>query len=265
MPNTVIVIKTFQILIAMKRIAVIIAAIAVLVGCSKPTPDPMPMPTPEPTPEPQDVQLVLTYTLDASAGTDMTKSSSADVFEMFYQKMKSGDFIAPSYRITFTEITTGASYIFEGDWGDNDMITIRTGKYRVEGESKANGERIQEQASLKFTEEIDITSSMSSIVLKAQYDCYLLAFAESDIVSMENYFYNGQREQFYKYNGYYYVFSNSHLYAEAYINGAHIKGTREDGSVFYIKTGYAAFEKGKYYIYNDVSGSFELPKMEAGI
>lgn len=35
MPNTEIVIKTFQILIAMKRIAVIIAAIAVLVGCQK--------------------------------------------------------------------------------------------------------------------------------------------------------------------------------------------------------------------------------------
>ena len=252
----------------MKRMLFALAVIAAMIGCKKV--EPTPVPTPEPTPEPQDVQLVLTYTLDASSGTDMTKASNADVFDMFYQKMKEGELVAPKYHIVFTETTTGEKYQFDGFWADNDMVTIRTGNYKIEGYAKADGTYIQDKASLKFEEEMSITASMSSITLKAEYDCFLLAFASKDIQNMRlNYRYYGDSNytRLYKFNDYYYCFCNNVLYSNEtnMRDRACITGEKNNGAVFTIYVGYANLEKGKYYIYTDVSGSFELPKMEAGI
>lgn len=244
----------------MKKLAIIFAAIAVLAGCEKPTPKPTP----------QDVNVTLCYSLDASIGSDMTKSTDAVVFDMFYRKMKTGEFVAPSYEITFTETTTGAKYEFSGKWANNDMITIRTGKYRVEGKSVANGDYVQEIASLRFEQEIDITASSTSITLNAIYDCFLLAFAKSDIKSMRLYYrYYGDSnyKKFFTLGDYYYVYANGLLYSSEANRKeqACISGDRVNGSIFKIYVGNANLEKGKYYIYNDVSGAFELPKMEAGI
>lgn len=241
----------------MKRIVFVCTAIVTLLGCCKHEPA-------RPA-EPQDVSVVITYKLDTSKGSNMTKATDAEVFDMFYQKMKTGELTAPSYKLTFTETTTGAKYEFHGNWKDKDLITIRTGKYKVEGKSTADGEHIQEIASLMFNEEIEISTSSTSVTLNALYDCFLLAFGKSDITSMENYFWEGSREQFFVMNNYYYVFVKDLMYQSAYKESAYIKGTRSNGSTFKIMTGKANFEKGKYYIYSDVSGSFELPKMEAGI
>lgn len=237
----------------MKKIAIVAILIALFAGCEKPSPAPE---------ESRDVTLSLAYSLNTSAGADMTKAANAEVFDMFYQKMKSGELTAPSYSLTFTETTTGEVYVFNGRWGSNSMITIRTGKYHITGTSKADGQYIQEKASLIFDEEMEISSSSSSVVLKAAYDCFLLAFAKSDIKSMENYYSSGARNQFYVLSDYFYVFVNGTMYSDGYKNVSYIKGTRTDGSTFAIYTGKANFEKGKYYIYNDVGGSFELPEMD---
>ena len=251
----------------MKRIAVIIAAIAVLVGCSKPTPEPVPMPTPEPAPEPQDVQVTLAYTLDASVGNDMTKATNAEVFDIFYQKMKNGELVESSYSLTFTEVATGEVYEYNGYWGSHDMITMRTGKYKVSGTSRARSSYIQYVASLIFDEEIEISASTKTVKLKAAYDCYLLVFEKSNIDELvcvpyvSNY--SNENKLFAEVGDYFYAFVNDKIYSD--LTEGHIRGTRSNGKTFKIMTGNAAFEKGKYYIYTDVSGSFELPKMEAGI
>lgn len=237
----------------MKKIAIVAILIALFAGCEKPSPAPE---------ELSDVTLSLTYTLDTSVGADMTKATDADIFDMFYQKMKTGELTAQSYSLTFTETTTGEVYVFNGRWGSNSMITIQTGKYHITGTSKADGQYIQEKASLIFDEEMEISSSSSSVVLKAAYDCFLLAFAKSDIKSMENYYFSGGRNQFYVLNNYFYVFVNDTMYHKSYKSEGYIKGTRTDDSTFMIYTGKANFEKGKYYIYNDVGGSFELPEMD---
>ena len=240
----------------MKRYALLIAAIAVFVGCEKPAPEPVA----------QDVNVTFSYTLDTSVGSDMTRATDAQVFDMFYQKMKTGELVAPSYSLTFTEVTTGAKYEFSGNWANKDMVTIRTGRYKVEGKSTAKGNYIQELASLRFDEEIDITTSSSSVTLKSIYDCYLLAFAKSNISSLVCVPYKSDYvpddRNFFTYDGYYYAFVNDKIYSVQ--SEGYIRGTRSQ-ETFKIMTGYAAFEKGKYYIYNDVNGVFELPKMEAGI
>ena len=231
----------------MKRIAIIIAAIAVLVGCEKPTPEPVA----------EDVNITIAYTLDTSVGSNMTRATDAEVFDMFYQKMKSGEMVAPSYRLTFKEITNGAKYVFEGDREEDDMITIRTGKYLVEGTSTAEGECMQDKASLKFKQEIDILTSSKSVTLNAIYDCFLLAFAKSDITSLGNKHHSNYTPvPFFTFKDYYYTFANNGIYSQAFggEESVYILGTREDGSTFKILTYYAPFEKGKYYILSLICG-----------
>lgn len=239
-----------------KSVIAVFAMIAMLAGCQKP--DPMPVA--------EDVNVTIAYTLDASVGSEMTRATDAEVFDKFYQKMKTGDMVAPDYTLTFTETTTGARYEFSGKWANKDLVTIRTGRYKVEGKSSAKGNYIQELASLTFDEEIEISTSSSSVTLKAIYDCYLLAFAKSNISSLVCVPYKSDYvpddRKFYTYDDYYYAFVNDKIYSEQ--SEGYIRGQRGQ-ETFKIMTGYAAFEKGKYYIYNDVNGSFELPKMEAGI
>jgi hypothetical protein len=148
------------------------------------------------------------------------------------------------------------------------MITIRTGKYKVTGNSTAEGECMQALASLSFDQEIEISTSSKNVNLTAKYNCFLLAFAKSDIVELVNKHHNNYTgTPFFMYNNYYYAFVNNQIWTyvmDTDKSNVYIKDTREDGSTFKILTYNAVFEKGKYYIYNDVSGSFELPKMEAG-
>lgn len=241
----------------MKRAFIFLAVVFALISCKKS----------EPQNVEQYVNVTITYTLDTSVGGDMTKATNAEVFDMFYEKMRSGELVAPNYELTLTETTTGAKYVFSGKWANNDMVTIRTGKYQVEGKSTAKGNNTQELASIRFNEEIEISTSSSSVVLQAIYDCYLLAFAKSDITELKNYAAGMgsmlEPVDFFVYQGYYYVFVNETIYAG--VNDGLIYGRRTNGSTFKIYTYNAKFDKGKYYIYNDVSGSFELPKMEAGI
>ena len=218
----------------------------------------------------EEIKVSITYSLDASVGADMTKSTDAEVFDLFYAEMKAGSLVAPIYELTFTETTTGAKYEFKGKWDSDDMITIRTGKYKVEGISKADGYYLQDKATLKFNQEIEISTSSTSITLDAAYDCFLLAFAKSDIKELKLYYryYGDSNARFFsEFEGYYYGFVNDKMYADEANRKeqACIVGTRENESEFKIYVGNANLEKGKYYIYNDVSNLFELPKMDAGI
>ena len=240
----------------MKKFAFIIVAISMLLGCKKVVPETTP----------QDVNVTLAFTLDTSVGSDMTRATDSEVFDMFYQKMKTGELVEASYSITFTEVTTGAKYEFTGKWANKDMVTIRTGKYRVEGKSTAKGNYIQSIASLVFDEEVNISASSTSITLKAVYDCFLLAFAKSNITSLVCVPYKSDYvpddQAFFTLGDYYYAFVNDKLYSnksEGYIRGIRGQETLK------IMTGSAAFEKGKYYIYNDISSTFELPKMQPGV
>lgn len=244
----------------MKRIILFATMLALFIACEKPTPSP------------QEVNITLAYSLDTSVGESMTRASDSELWGKFYAKMKTGELVAESYTLTFTEKTTGAKYEFNGKWADNDIVTIKTGNYIVEGTSRPEkATYIQEQASLTFNAEITISAAQTSLVLPAQYDCFLLAFYKSNITNMSNsvtYDSNmggvsGESVSFYSFENHYYAFSRK-LYNDKYADRCYIKGKREDGSTFTIYTSGLAFEKGKYYFYTDASSIFSLPEMTTG-
>ena len=211
------------------------------------------------------VKVRLMYTLDTSNGSDMSRASASngEVFNEFFEKIKSGDLLAPTYNITFTNVENGTTYTFSGNWEDNTFITIRTGKYSVTGYSTAEGTSIQNKCSIIFNEPIDITISSNTVSLNGIYDCALIIFNDSNIDSLQN-FDGENNSSFFSFNTYKYAFVKDYLYLPAHKDKAYILGKYTNGAEFQISTGNLKFAKGKYYIYNSVDNDFNLPPMEDG-
>lgn len=213
----------------------------------------------------QTVSFCLTYNISTDGGQDMpgTKASSADVFDEFYQKIKSGELVAPTYALTFTEKTTGAVYTVNGTWAGKDMVTLRTGTYKVEGTSTAAGENIQDKCSLAFSEDIVIDVNSKTITLTAAYDCSLIIFSDASIANLSNF--NGvSSTDLFKFSKYIYAFVNKTLYAEGKQAQSYLAGVHTNGTQFKIYTGNLTFETGKYYVYNDVATDFNIEPMQEG-
>lgn len=182
-----------------------------------------------------------------------TKGASSDIFDEFYAKLSSGELVAETYNLTFTEIESGAAYTFTGAW-ETATVELQAATYKVTGASTAVGENSQEKCSICFDETITVTNQMTDIVLNAYYDCYLFVLTSEKIANVDNCF----------------LFNNKYWYA--FVNGNFIgtlTGTHKDGSKFSVEMGNYSFEKGKYYIYYDISIneygiSFLIPKMEDG-
>ncbi len=211
------------------------------------------------------VNIRLMYTLDTSIGNDMSKASTSnrEVFNEFFEKIKSGDLLASTYNITFTNVENGTIYSFSGNWEDNTFITIRTGKYNVTGYSTAEGTSIQDRCSIIFNEPIDITISSNTVSLNGIYDCALIIFNDSKIELLQNF--NGENNSsFFTFNNYKYAFVKDYLYLSAHKNTAYIKGKYTNEAEFQISTGNLVFAKGKYYVYNSIDNNFILPPMEDG-
>ena len=211
------------------------------------------------------VKVRLMYTLDTSNGSDMSRASTSngEVFNEFFEKIKSGDLLASTYNITFTNVENGTIYSFSGNWKDNTFITIRTGKYNVTGYSTAEGTSIQNRCSIIFNEPIDITISSNTVSLNGIYDCALIIFNDSKIESLHN-FDGENNSSFFSFNTYKYAFVKDYLYLPAHKDKAYILGTYTNGAEFHISTGNLKFAKGKYYVYNSVDNDFNLPPMENG-
>lgn len=211
------------------------------------------------------VKVRLMYTLDTSNGGEMSRASTSngEVFNEFFEKIKSGDLLASTYNITFTNVENGTIYSFSGSWEDNTFITIRTGKYNVTGYSTAEGTSIQDRCSIIFDEPIDITISSNTISLNGIYDCALIIFNDSKIESLQN-FDGENNSSFFSFNNYKYAFVKDYLYLPAHKDKAYIFGAYTNGAEFQISTGNLKFTKGKYYVYNSVDNDFNLPPMEDG-
>ena len=212
-----------------------------------------------------EAKVCFVYTLDTSIGDMMTRGAktNAEVFDDFYQKIKTGDLVAPSFELTLTEVSSGVVYTFKGKWNSHDLLTLRTGTYRVVGKSTADGDNIQEKCSFTFDEQIDISITSNVIILHAKYDCSLLIFNNEKIQTLQNF--NGSAlASFFTFSTYKYAFVNNTLYDVPKKNDAYILGKYTDDAEFKIFTGNLNFEKGKYYVYNSISNGFDVPPMEEG-
>lgn len=212
----------------------------------------------------KEVSVCLTYSLSADNGEYMTKSTNSDIFHEFYQKILGGTLVAPTYNLTFTETNTGTVYSVNGTWGENNMVTLRTGKYHVEGASTATGNNIQEKCSLIIDDTVTIDENSSSVSLLADYDCSLIVFCDASISSLSNF--NGKDAEvpLFKFSKYFYAFVRTKLFDDGKKNEAYLHGMHTNGSEFKIYTANLNFDLKKYYIYTDVKTAFNLPEMEEG-
>lgn len=211
------------------------------------------------------IQVHFTYSLDQTKGSDMTRgtSSNSDVFNEFYEKMKTGDLVAPTYHITFTNIENGTTYTCDGKWTDNNILTMQAGCYNITGYSTATGNSIQDKCSIIFDEQKEISAKDNNVVLSGIYDCSLLIFGDNNIVSLSN-FDGDTKTPFFSFNTYKYAFINKYLYNPSKKEDAYIIGEYTNGKTFKINTGDLNFIKGKYYAYSNIINDFNLPPMEDG-
>ena len=214
----------------------------------------------------QYVDVSFSYTLEQ--GSMYTKS---DVFsDVFYTKIVSGELVADTYNIKLTEVNTNEEYDFSGKWNSKDFFTIKTGKYKLTGKCSAQGEYIQNLASLYFDTIIEININDNNVILPAKYDCFLLIFNKDNISKVtDNYSgwddANINFKTFYTLDNYIYAFSSKLYKEDTEGRQPFVKIYLNSGTTSKIYTKSIQFELGKYYTYNSIDNNFSIPEMTQGI
>lgn len=239
----------------MKKCLLISVALFAIMGCSK---------------EPVN-QTEVTVSLDYSfvSSGQMVKSASS-IYDDFYSKYVETKLIAPkTFTLKFTNKETGATATMYGDWGKNHTLKLMTGEYEVIGTSHpiapTNAPCI-DSLYLSFNESITINDETQNIGLTANYDSFMLIFDKGDKTKIVHhtktssgalYSYDTELAQV---DNIFYAYMNSQAY---YNNTLYIyhEGVETPSS---IGLNDIPFEKGKYYYFNDLSNSFDIPPMEPG-
>lgn len=213
--------------------------------------------------EKKQISFVIEYEFDISHGENMTRSNQSDIYDQFYNdRIKNGSLVAKKYNLEFVNKETGAMTKIAGNWESDDLITLLEGEYTVTGDSYDDDTNyIQEKASISFSQDIQVTKDTKLITLTARYECFLLFFDNINIKSLV-YWCNPPHAKVpinFSYKNYLYTFARKLKETNAYI-----EGNRNNGSSFSIYTSDVPFELGKYYFFNPISNSFDIPKMDAG-
>lgn len=235
----------------MKRVFLLLLTALTLSGCNLLNDDPV-----------KQVEVTFSFSLPQSGS--MTKATAAEVYESFYNSfIKTGDLLPNPYTLTINTKDGVHIATISGEWSKNKPVMLSTGTYHVTGSSKGNVtyNDYYHRAPLVFDEDIVITEHTSSIMLHAIYDCFLLLFDADGKTyfrwSADGTTRDGVSGDVNKAGNYYYIFAQGFTGA-GYVNWHY--GSNESG----IAMGQFNFEKGRYYYFNDLAGSFEIPKMQPG-
>ena len=225
--------------------------------------------TKEETPDvPQDVIFTLNYTF-AESGS-MTRATGAEVYNEFYDSyIKTKRLTPTTYSLTFTNKESGAEVaVVKGTWTEKEGIRLPEGTYHVEGTSEriytggsidAASEYVSDTVFIKFDEDIALKENQTELTLTAKYDSYLLMLDATNIKSVT---YTGIKNwNFGEADDLKYLFVQRASTVSKTEDRINI--TRDNNKVtIYVKK--LPFEKGKYYYFNDMTNSFDLPPMESG-
>ncbi len=201
--------------------------------------------------------------------------TASDVYSTFYENYIKNKVLTPrTYNLTFTNKETNATATMIGCWDEPHGIRLLEGEYNVTGTSypkvisSTDGEVTCDTVYLKFEETINITKDTKNISLNAGYDSYLLMFDKKEIsIISYNYTYKTNssytKTTYLKERGDIYpcFIPKERLDAEIFIRKGENKNINYDINVSLTNM---PFEKGKYYYFNDVTNSFDIPPMEAG-
>lgn len=238
----------------MKKILFTIVVTLVFIGCSKES-------TIEQLSKEVEVSLDFSFTESGS----MTRAGST-VYADFYNKyIKTKQLTPKTFNLTFKNKETGATATIRGSWNKKHSFKLLTGDYEVIGTSYPYGIHSAaciDSLYLKFNEKITIMNDTESVNLTAIYDSFMTIFDKNDKSKIElvkspgssnpniafkdidNIFYAFFNEDFLGHTSKIYVFRNN------------------TNSI--IELDDIPFEKGKYYYFNDIDNSFNIPPMEEG-
>lgn len=219
---------------------------------------------------PQEVAVVVDYSFAQSG--NMTRATGAEVYDAFYDKyIKTKQLTPKTFSLTFKHKESGAvTNITNGLWSNNDVIRLVEGEYEVTGTSAplSGNNRVLEYVSdtvyLKFNEVVNIAKDMTKVNLTAIYDSYLLLFDNTNYKNASCKIYSYNAKDLIKTDSNYIVFIKSLNDRYSTENDNYIHLTRNDNSTISIELDKQPFEKGKYYYFNDMTNSFDIPKMESG-
>lgn len=212
---------------------------------------------------PQEVDLTLDFTF-AESGS-MTRATGDEVYDAFYNKyIKTKELTPKTYSLTFTNLDTKAHSEFNGYWDCKDGVRLTEGKYVVTGNSTPKQKAINASDSvyLSFQDTVQIVKDMKMLTLKADYNAFLLMFDAENIKAIA---YNPGDNSNSSFplkkteENIYYLFMTG-----IYGNYTNIALGRNNDLYSYIYLNRVPFEKGKYYYFNDMTNSFDIPKMESG-
>ena len=225
--------------------------------------------------EPQEVDFTLNYTFVESGSminTNTTRVDGNSVYNNFYEKHIQTKLLTPTtYSLTFKNQDKDEFVTIDGTWNENNGVRLPEGKYIVKGVSQPIEKELSygykypsDTAYLIFEEEVSIEKDMSHLTLTANYDSFLLLFdaTNTQMIKVMN------QDKFLTCDDdNYWLFVRDKMYKSS--NGSSttyyfLDITRKNGDKINIELNNFPFEKGKYYYFNDMTNSFDIPKMESG-
>lgn len=214
---------------------------------------------------PKEVEVSLDYSFAESG--NMTRNGSSVYTDFYNNHIKTKQLTPKRFELTFTNKETGATATVEGNWDKKHSFKFPVGEYEVTGTSYPSGilgdrvisltERL-DSLYLTFNEKITITNNTEKINLTAIHDSYMLMFDKNDKTSVSCRLYSSGSSSLYLkcIDEIYYAFIKNKAYS--------IIINREDKTTGNIVLDKIPFEKGKYYYFNDIDNSFNIPPMEEG-
>lgn len=226
---------------------------------------------------PQEVTVSLDYAFMESGS--MSRAAE-DAYNNFYEtQIKTKKVCPKNFNLTFLTARGTTAMGSKGTWASNNAVRLLEGSYRVQGESSPKEVINKSQYTIQyacdsvyisFDATLDIVKTNPNITIPAKYNCSLILIPDENVTELKiigwtDYSWNpkwndgttADREMKVGHmNGYYYCFVNyKELLKMVY---------KTPSGLNTINFGNVKLEKGKYYYFDPVTHSFDLPKMEAG-
>lgn len=236
----------------MKKILLLVMTTLAIAGCSNEEQNNL---------VPEEVTVNIDY--DFWESGSMSRSG-ADLYTNFYNKYIKTKLLTPTtYTLALSTKDVPKSTTINGYWGNKDGIRLLEGTYNIYGTSNPISSKASiDTLSMSFSEKVAITKETTSITLTAKHSSFMLIFDASNTTSID---YSGYLHGGYgtyslaKKDDIFYIFISKDIE-----ESDKIVITRKNKKQVTIYLYGFPFEKGKYYYFNDVTNSFDIPPMTEG-
>lgn len=236
----------------MKKILLLVMTTLAIAGCSNEEQNNL---------VPEEVTVNIDY--DFWESGSMSRSG-ADLYTNFYNKYIKTKLLTPTtYTLALSTKDVPKSTTINGYWGNKDGIRLLEGTYNIYGTSNPISSKASiDTLSMSFSEKVAITKETTSITLTAKHSSFMLIFDASNTTSID---YSGYLHGGYgtyslaKKDDIFYIFISKDIE-----ESDKIVITRKAKKQVTINLYGLPFEKGKYYYFNDVTNSFDIPPMTEG-